>query len=156
MRMFRSLEIGDRSFGWVVLLAFLAFLVHKPAVELFDDVTTPQPWFDVSIDVFKDQEGGWNVRYKRQINRSVRGVWSARVFKIGEPKGIPCSGSEYAHYKTYTSGTIVMTLDDFVGDDDGCDLQPGRYELCASYLLRNDDDRQRSFGPVCTRFNVAP
>lgn len=34
-----SARIGDKMFGWVVLLAFLAFLVHRPVFRLIEDVS---------------------------------------------------------------------------------------------------------------------
>lgn len=30
--------IGDRMFGWVVLFAFLAFLVHRPVFQLIESM----------------------------------------------------------------------------------------------------------------------
>lgn len=34
-----SSRIGDKVFGWVVLIAFLAFLVHRPVFRLIEDIS---------------------------------------------------------------------------------------------------------------------
>lgn len=46
-RVIRALQIGDRLFGVLVLVAFLAFLAHKPVFQLVDDLREPRYWIDL-------------------------------------------------------------------------------------------------------------
>lgn len=41
-RVLRALQIGDRLLGVLVIVAFLAFLAHKPAFQLVDDLREPR------------------------------------------------------------------------------------------------------------------
>lgn len=45
-RLLRALQIGDRIFGVLVLMAFLAFLAHKPVFQLVDDLRSPRYWIE--------------------------------------------------------------------------------------------------------------
>ncbi len=156
-RFIRALEIGDRSFGWVVFLAFLVFLVHKPVLQKFDDLTSPQPWFSVSFSVPDFQQGGEPVvEYTRVINQPVRGFWSVKINPVDDPDPATgpyiCTGGDYANYWPHLSGTIHMRLWNFAGTS--CDLRPDTYQACAHYELRNDRDNRRRFGPFCDEFTV--
>lgn len=149
----RKLEIGDRAFGWVVLICFIALLAHKPAINLIDDLTTPQPWFSVQFKV-PDHRHGNNpdVTYKRTINRPVHGHWSVRIFSPPSNKPYVCAGSGYAYYQPETEGTITLSFHDFIGAR--CRPRPGVYEACSLYELTDSRQVTRNFGPFCSRFTV--
>lgn len=152
-RVVRSLEIGDKAFGWVVLLAFLGVLAHKPALQIWDDMTTPQPWFDVSFDIPDHRTGeAPDVEYTRKITRPLHGHWSVRIFSPPAARLYVCAGSGYAYYQPETSGTLTMSLPDFVGAK--CRPRAGTYTACTLYELTDERDATRQFGPHCTDFKI--
>lgn len=154
-RIIRSFEIGDKAFGWTVLLLFVGFLIHKPMMLLLDDLTTPQPWFTVAFTV-PDHAPGDDpiVQYERTINRPVQGLRSARISKRDKASvyRFVCSGSGYAYYQPETSGPISVPLSAFVGSR--CSLAPGSYRACAAYDLTDSRASRRTFGPFCDTFEV--
>lgn len=152
-RFFRSLEIGDRGFGWAVLLMFAAFLAHKPALRLYDDYTTRQPWFDLVFNVPDHKAGGLPmVVYRKVVNRVVHGYWTVRIFSEPDAPPYLCTGTGFAYFQPEISGLVVVPLETFVGA--ACTPPPGIYQICAFYDLVDMGSERRSFGPFCDRFEV--
>lgn len=153
--MTRKLVVSDGFFGRALIVAFLIMLLLKPAQRVVDDLTTPQPWFDVEISV-PDHLAGEDpvVSYNRTINRPVYGIWSVTLFsrEPGQRFTYFCSGSDYATYDPANRGTISMSFDEFVGKD--CPMEAGEYRICANYDLRDKSQTSRFFGPFCTEFQV--
>lgn len=153
-RLIQSMEIGDKAFGWTVLAAFLVFLAHRPVLQAVDDLTTPQPWFEVSFTIPDHKIGEVpDVQYRRSIQRALRGHWSVRIFSPPAARPYLCAGSGYAYYQPEISGTITMSLHDFIGSR--CRPNAGTYTACSLYELTDKRDVTREFGPFCTGFTVS-
>jgi hypothetical protein len=153
--MTRKLVVSDGFFGRALIVAFLVLLLLKPAQRMFDDIMTPQPWFDVQISVPNHLEGeDPMVSYNRAINRPVYGIWAVTVYsrQPGQRFTYHCSGSDYAPYDPASRGTISMPFDEFVGKD--CEMVAGQYRICVNYDLRDRSQTSRFFGPFCTEFLV--
>lgn len=153
--MTRKLIVSDGFYGRALIVAFLVMLLLKPAQRMFDDISTPQPWFDVEIVVPDHLEGeDPMVRYTRTINRALYGTWSVTLSsrQPGERFAYVCSGSGYEAYSPATSGTVSQPFDEFIGKN--CEMGPGEYRICANFDLRDRSQTSRFFGPFCTEFLV--
>lgn len=156
-RLIGAMEIGDKAFARLVLITFFAILLHRPILQVFDDLTTPQPWFAASFAIpdhrlYDDPI----VTYTRTINRPVRGLWSVSLHVKGSDGAnrYVCSGSGYAAYFPETTGEITMPLTQFTGAR--CHGPPGDYRACATYDLEDIREARRVFGPFCTSFIIRP
>ncbi len=130
---------------WRILaLGWIGVLFIEPVAEVYDDMTTPQPWFDAQLSMSGDR-----VLYERQINRWMRGEWVATVQVLdgGAWRGI-CSGGGSYVYRPETSGRTNMSVRYFTG---GCDVPSEPYRICADYVMTDRRGTTRDFGPFCTR-----
>lgn len=153
--MMSKFTVPDGFFAKALLVAFLSVLVSKPAARVWDDLTTPQPWFAARWSIPNHPPGtDPEVEYSRIINRPVHGMWSAALFaRAGGDRRVICARSAYASYRPSMSGTLIEPLSTFLGGR--CDgQQPGRYQACTSYDLYDEMGTFRSFGPFCGSFRV--
>lgn len=152
-RVLRSLEVGDRAFGWVVLLAFITLIIHRPIMDKINDLTTPQPWFSSSFSIPDFRQGeNPQITYSRKVNRPLTGHWSVRIFSPPGEDPYVCSGSGFAYFQPELSGVVPYDLWSFVGTE--CRPWPGDYRACSLYELTDHRDVTRSFGPFCDKFKV--
>lgn len=135
--------MSNKRLGIMIVAGWLALLLAKPIADTFDNLTTAQPWFNVELELEGDQ-----MIYTREINRWLRGDWTASVqIPAGEGRWMSiCSGSGRSIYRPDASGTVHRDFETFTG---GCIEPAGRYRLCADYMMRDQRGLIRPFGPFC-------
>lgn len=129
---------------WVfLLLGYFTLLFADPIADRWDDLSTDQPWIDVEVALL---DSG-NVQYERQINRWMRGEWTA-VVQVADGDGWRgiCSRSGYYTYRPAMSGVTYLDFAYFTG---GCAQPDGRHRVCVDYVMRDRRGKQRDFGPFC-------
>lgn len=144
--------ISNRIFGLLILIAWICILLIKPISNKIDDMTTPQPWFDAEIRVFKSD--GYQVEYTRWINRRLKAKpWNAWV-EFPNDNGVwqkACSGSGSDTYDPSNTGTVVFTVEYFVNPTQPCKLKSlPVFKVCAKWSMYDDYDRFKPFGANCS------
>lgn len=134
--------VSHAHLGLLLVIGWLVVLLADPLARVYNDLTTPQPWFDVSFSVVDGR-----VEYRRRINRWMRGEWTATV-SLPAPDGWRgiCTRSSRYTYRPAASGLRHMTFTYFTG---GCTEPIGRYRLCVDYVMTDRRGVVRDFGPFC-------
>jgi len=139
----KRLIVSNAQLGVMMIFGWFLILLVEPISRTFNDLTTPQPWFDVRLEV---SDG--SVTYNRIINRWLDGHWTATVqVPDGDGwRGI-CSGHGSYVYRPERSGVTVMTMEYFT---DGCAQPNIPHRVCADYVMEDASGWVRNFGPFCS------
>lgn len=147
------MKLSDRSLGGLLVVAWLCLLMIEPLSHKYDDMTSPQPWFKADLELYHDDEKGTQVRYRRIINRPLRGDpwygWMEYQDQNGQWMKY-CSGSGKDTYAPNQSGTLSMTIAYFTGSRVACIPESNIIRVCAAWHMIDNKGRDKNFGPECS------
>ena len=145
------MKVNNKTFGIIMLIAWIAILLVKPISNKVDDLITKQPWFDAEIRLFKDGDQ-IKVEYTKYINRYMNGDWNGWL-EYPNRNGIwqkDCSGSGNDNYDPSKSGTVVYTINYFINPTQPCNLSHNGMRVCAAWDMKDANGREKFINPICS------
>ena len=141
-------DISNKTLGVLLLVLWGLWWVSAPVVDAIDNHTQGVPWFKAEIGITSDGR----VSYYRDINRQMRGDWTAVVqipLRTRDGFRTICDGDGSWTYRVGDSGLLDEPME-FERFTDGCSMPSVPFRLCADYVMEDLKGRRASFGPFCS------